>query len=187
MADFNAFIPILQKIEGGYQNLAGDSGNYNSNGELVGTNHGISAKFYEDIIGYPPTVDDMKAITLDEAKKLYKQYFWDKINGDNINNQSIANIICDAAINTGVGTIGKQVQKVLNNAFGYNLPVTGNILSLTTAAINSVNQSALFLAIQAARVDYYVSLGGQYANSWITRAKSFVFSEKKQSPSGSVA
>ena len=74
MASFNLFIPILQKIEGGYQNLAGDDGNYNSLGIRVGTNFGISARFYEDIIGRPPTVADMKAITKDKAKVLYKKY-----------------------------------------------------------------------------------------------------------------
>jgi lysozyme family protein len=33
MANFNLFIPILQKIEGGYQQLSKDRGNYNSLGQ----------------------------------------------------------------------------------------------------------------------------------------------------------
>jgi lysozyme family protein len=175
MASFPLFIPILQKVEGGYQNLASDPGNYNSLGQRVGTNFGISARFYEDIIGRPPSVADIKAITKDKAKGLYKQYFWDDVQGDLLINQSVANIICDAAVNSGESKIGKIVQNILKNDFQKNILVDGDIGYNTALAINSVDQKLLFDKIKQARVNYYNSLGGTFLDGWLDRLKSFVY------------
>lgn len=180
MANFNEFIPLLNKVEGGYQNLSGDQGNYNSLGQRVGTNHGISARFYEDIIKRPPTVADMKNITLDKAKQLYKQYFWNDVQGDLLINQSVANIIADGAVNGGEGSIGKIVQRILVTNFGKSVSIDGDIGPKTAQAINSVNQLQLFTYILEARKKYYVDLGGEFVNSWLTRLKTFVYSEKKR-------
>lgn len=181
MANFLLFIPLLQKVEGGYQNLLGDGGNLNSLGQRVGTNHGISARFYEDIIGRPPTVADMKAITKAYAQQLYKTYFWDDVHGDLINNQSIANIIADHAVNSGEYPIGNIVQDILNQHYGKNLVNDGDIGVKTAQAINSIaNQQELFNRIKQARVDYYNSIGGQFLAGWLTRLKTFVYSEKKR-------
>jgi len=181
MANFQLFIPLLQKVEGGYQNLAGDTGNYNSLGQRVGTNFGISARFYEDIIGRPPTVADMKAITKDYAKQLYKRYFWDAIHGDLINNQSIANIICDHAVNGGEASIGKMVQRILVNDYKKSLSIDGDIGIKTVQAINSIpNQQELFEKIKEARKQEYIRIGGQFLNGWLIRLQQFVYSEKKR-------
>lgn len=177
MADFNLFIPILQKVEGGYQNLSADKGNYNSLGQRVGTNYGISARFYEDIIGRPPTVADMKAITKDKAKALYKKYFWDDVQGDKIKNQSIANIICDHAVNAGESPIGTIVQRILRNDFKMNIALDGDIGPATAAAINIVNQQVLFDKIKAARASHYYDLGGDFLGAWLNRLKEFSFSK----------
>ena len=178
MAKFEEFIHLLDKVEGGYQNLSGDSGNYNSLHQNVGTNHGISARFYEDVINRPPKVSDMKDITLEKAKQLYKKYFWDDVQGDLITNQSVANIICDGAVNGVEGSIGKIVQRVLVNTFGKSLSIDGDIGVKTAQAINSVNQAQLFTAILNSRKNYYTNLGGEFLNSWLNRLKTFVYSEK---------
>lgn len=179
MANFKLFIPILQKIEGGYQNFVADKGNYNSLGQRVGTNFGISARFYEDIIHRPPTVADIKAITKERAEQIYKTNFWDSVQGDNMSNQSIANIITDHAVNSGVGTIGKMVQRILVNDFGKSLSIDGNVGQKTITAINSVNQPVLFDKIKVARANYYNGLGGEFLNSWLTRLKKFTYTGKK--------
>ncbi|WP_182650579.1 glycoside hydrolase family 108 protein [Flavobacterium sp. SOK18b] len=186
MANFNLFIPILQKIEGGYQQLSKDGGNYNSLGQNVGTNYGISARFYEDIIGRPPTVADMKAITKEKAKVLFKKYFWDDVHADRMNNQSIANLITDHAINSGESPIGKMVQEILRNDFRKNLKIDGDIGPQTVSAINSVNQKQLFDKIKRARNEHYNQIGGEYLSSWLSRLKKFSF-QKNDLPSGQVA
>jgi lysozyme family protein len=175
MANFNLFIPILQKIEAGYQNLSGDKGNYNSLNQRVGTNYGISAVFYEGIIKRPPTVADMKAITKEKAKQLYKKYFWDDIQGDKLVSQSVANLIADHAINSGESPIGFIVQKILRNDFGKKIGFDGDIGFETAKAINTVNQKQLFDKIKSARENYYNSLGGEFLNGWLNRLKNFEF------------
>lgn len=187
MANYNLFVPKIQTIEGGYQNLSGDKGNKNSLGQLVGTNHGISARFYEGIIGRPPTVADMKAITKAKAQYLFKKYFWDDVHGDSLKNQSIAEIITDHAINAGESPIGEIVQRILVNDFKKNLVIDGDIGPKTAIAINSVNQQQLFNKIKAARAVAYRNLGGQFLNSWLDRLTHFVYSEKKPLPSVPVA
>ena len=186
MANFNLFIPILQKVEGGYQNLKGDAGNKNSLGQFVGTNYGISARFYEGVIGRPPTVADMKAITKTKASALYKKYFWDDVQGDSLKNQSVANIIADHAVNAGESPIGTIVQRILVNDFKKNITIDGDIGPKTAVAINSVDQQLLFTKIKAARESYYYALGGQFLNGWLDRLKSFGFT-KNVLPSGQVA
>lgn len=180
MADFNLFIPILQKVEGGYQNLLGDKGNKNSLGQYVGTNYGISARFYEGIIGRPPTVADMKAITKTGARLLYKKYFWDDVHGDTLKSQSVANIVADHAVNAGENPIGAIVQRILKYDFGKNVTIDGDIGPQTAAAMNSVDSLQLFNKIKKARQDHYYSIGGEFLNTWLTRLKSFTYTEKKQ-------
>ena len=69
-------IEHILKMEGGYQNKKSDvKGNTNSKGVMVGTNFGISAPVYEKIIGRPPTAQDMKSITKEEAAKIYRQQY----------------------------------------------------------------------------------------------------------------
>lgn len=180
MANFNLFVSKIQTIEGGYQKLSGDRGNYNSLGQLVGTNHGISARFYEDIIKRPPTIADMKAITKEKAQYLFKKYFWDDVQGDTLKNQSIAEIIADHAINAGESPIGKIVQKILVYDFNKSVAIDGDIGPKTAIQINSVNQQQLFDKIKTARAAEYRRLGGEFLNSWLNRLTHFVYSEKKQ-------
>lgn len=182
MAKFELFIPILTKVEGGYQNLIGDSGNYNSLGQRVGTNFGISARFYEDIIGRPPSIADMKAISKSLALSLYREYFWNDIQGDTIQNQSIANLICDHDVNAGERSIALIVQKILKNHFHINIAIDGDIGPQTASAINSVNQNELFNLIKEGRREYYNAIGGQFLQSWLNRLKAFTYlvTEKKK-------
>lgn len=180
MARFDLFLPLVQQAEGGFQKLAGDPGNYNSLGQLVGTNHGISARFYEDVIRRPPTEADMRAITKAKAASLFKTYFWDDVHGDLIANQSVANVIADHNINAGEKPIAEMVQRILRNDFRMNVTIDGDIGPKTAAAINAVNQQQLFDRIKAAREAWYRAKGGEFLNSWLSRLRLFVFTEKKK-------
>lgn len=180
MAVFNLYTPLLVAVEGGYQALPNDKGNYNSRGELVGTNHGISAKVYEAWIGRVPNVSDMKTITQSIAFEIYKAWYWNKIGASSIKNQSIAELIMDHAVNAGTGAAGKLVQKVLNNQFEYQLAIDGAIGNKTIAAINHVNSKKLYQDLKTARHNFYVNIGGPFLNVWLNRLGNFVFTEKKK-------
>ncbi len=170
MADFEKFKNSILEAEGGYQADPDDPGNYNSRGELVGTNHGISARFYERILGYPPSVSDMRAITKEKALQLFRQYFWEPLLADQIRSQAVAETLVDHGINAGKRTAVKLMQRVLNDYFLFDLDIDGIMGSKTLNAINSSPEKQLFDAYNQARIDYYASLGnGKWLRGWINR------------------
>lgn len=173
MANYILFKSSIEAAEGGYQNFETDLGNFNSKDENVGTNHGISARFYEDIRGFPPSVSDMKAITKSEAHILFKNEFWDKVNADAINSQAVAETIVDHAINAGVGAAGKVTQVVLNEKFKKRLTLDRSIGAKTIEAINSVNESELFNEISLERLEDYKTKNNynDFKTSWISRVQ----------------
>jgi lysozyme family protein len=71
--------------EGGYSNHSKDPG-----GE---TQYGISKRQYPHL--------DIAALTLDDAKQIYKRDYWDKVRGDDLP-YPIAFELFDAAVNHGV-------------------------------------------------------------------------------------
>lgn len=172
MANFNTYKSTLLQIEGTYQNNPSDSGNFNSMGVLVGTNYGISARFYEAVINRPPTQNDIKNITVNEALNLHKKYFWDAIKADSIIDQAIAEILTDHAINAGVSAAVKLVQTVLNKNFKKTLAVDGVMGSNTLLSINTANNNLLFSYISQARKDFYNSLNNSvFSSGWLDRIK----------------
>jgi len=180
MAKFLIFVPLVLDVEKGYQNNSNDSGNYRSDGVRVGTNRGISAKVYESWIGRLPSVADMKAITADIARAIYKAWYWDKLKADSINDQNVANIIVDMAVNSGPGAAGKLLQKTLNKYFQKKLTVDGAIGNLTIQATNSVNGQSLFDKIKEERKQFYLDLNDPtFEDGWLDRLTHFVYEKKK--------
>jgi lysozyme family protein len=176
MANFNLYLPLLQQVEGGFQALAQDPGNFNSKGELVGTNFGISARFYEHIIKRPPSKFDMQNISKVEAKSIYLQFFWTKNLGNQIYSQSVANTVIDHQVNSGRGI--KLAQKVLNDHFGKNLVVDGAMGPNTLNALNSVNAELFVQEYNNAREQYYIAINNPtFINGWLLRLKEFAYSD----------
>lgn len=171
MANFNSYLPLLQQVEGGFQKLSKDRGNYNSRGELAGTNYGISARWYESVLGYPPTEADMRAITKSQAQNLFQVYFWNAQGGNRINNQAVANTIIDHEINAGNGVL--IAQRVLNRYFGFRLAEDDAIGPNTLNAINSVDPSGFVEKYNEARADHYRSLNSTFLGTWLNRLKKF--------------
>lgn len=171
MASFQVYAPLLAQVEGGFQKLANDPGNYNSRGELAGTNYGISARFYETILGYPPREADMRAITKEQAKGIFEVYFWRANKGDLINSQGIANTIIDHEVNAGNGVL--LAQRVLNRYFGFDLAEDDAMGPNTLKAINSVPAAQFITRYNEAREQYYRDLNSPFLSAWLNRLKKF--------------
>lgn len=178
MANYEKFKTSIQRHEGGYQNIPTDWGNKNSKNELVGTNFGISARFYERVIGRAPTKQDMLNITQEQAHMLFKNEFWDKVLADYIDSQEVAEMIADHAINSSPYRTTKIVQAVLNKEFGKRLKVDGHFGEKTLAAVNSVDFKQLFIEIGLARKVYYEGRPdfNHHGSSWFRRLR--LLSEK---------
>lgn len=88
--------PQLKSVEGGYKASASDPGDFNSRGELVGTNMGVSALTYERIIGKPPTVADMKAIPESVAQMVADEMYFRPNKLNVLASASVASILFGA-------------------------------------------------------------------------------------------
>ena len=177
MANFNLFLPELLRAEGGYQNKASDKkGNTNSLGQMVGTKYGISAPVYEVYIKRPPTVSDMKNLKLETAVLIAKRNYWDSVNADEIENQSVANIIVDHFFNSGRRLF---VESILANKFGAKIKVDSNITRDTVKIINKVNPELLHHELKKSRENFYRGIGGVNLNGWLNRLGRFVYEKKK--------
>lgn len=181
MADFYSFIDhIADKFEGDYQNIYNDNGNWTGGvvgkGTLVGTNHGIAAPTLSQWLGRTATVSDMKSLTKDEAKKIFKAYFWDKIKADKINNQGIAEFLFDWSLGSGYSY--KEMNKALNFLYGTNFPTSG-IQTFGEPQINVINsakdQNKLLDTLKNYRLNWYQNIVKQdatqakFLNSWTNR------------------
>ena len=172
MADFATALAHVLKWEGGYQNMKEDSGNYNSRGERVGTNYGISAKAYERWLGRPPKHPDMKRMTIAQAGEVYRNLFWNRIKGDDISSQELANLLFDGHVNHGVTGI-HLMQRVLG------VKADGIVGPLTLEAINTREPAKVYNQYRQARRDFYHAIVARtpsqkkFLVGWLRRIDSF--------------
>jgi lysozyme family protein len=96
MADFNSAIAKTLQKEGGskYTETVGDRGG--------ATKYGISQSSYPNI--------NIRELTEQQARDIYKRDYWDRVCGDRIHDQVIAESIFDAAVNMGVRTASRLAQ-----------------------------------------------------------------------------
>ena len=161
MADFNSIAKTTFKFEGGFQAFANDTANY-CDGKLVGTNHGISAVAYKGFYGKCPTVEQMKALTIDQAKAIYKKNYWDVIQGDLIANQSVAHIFFDAHIASG-GYGLKRIKQYINKYYNANKVVVDSksLKASDAVLINNADAQKLFDIAKQGEIDNRNSLANQ--------------------------
>lgn len=117
MADFKIAFRRTGIFEGGYTDDPNDNGNWTGGvkgrGDLIGTNHGVSAPVLSKYLGRTATVSDMRTLSLEVTEKIFRRNYWDKIRGNEIINQDSANEIFDDAINAGVGAAIRKAQRAL--------------------------------------------------------------------------
>lgn len=137
---FNYAFPKVVKIEGGLSLDPKDPGNWTGGkvgkGELKGTKYGISAKAYPSL--------DIKNLTLDQARAIYKRDYWDMTLCDRLPDP-LSHFVFDAAVNQGVSAATEMLQEALN------VKVDGNIGVKTLAAAKASGQyeCAVFMRLRA--------------------------------------
>ncbi|MBU2976645.1 glycosyl hydrolase 108 family protein [Alteromonas sp. C1M14] len=143
------FLPAFEKMidnEGGYSlhRTDGDRGGL--------TYAGIARNFHPDWPGWPLIESDTaKQNIIPYVQAFYKQQFWERIRGDFIDAQGVAETIFDFAVNAGVSTAAKLAQDVV----GVN--TDGVIGTITLKAINQM-EAELFIR------EYALKKMARYAN-----------------------
>ena len=111
MANFNNAFEIMIRNEGGYKlhNVKGDRGGQ--------TYAGIARNYHPQWPGWR-FIDSGNMDNADLTKSVwdfYKTNFWDKIKGDQITDQTIAETLFDFAVNAGHSTAIKLAQLVIDS------------------------------------------------------------------------
>lgn len=127
--DTDELMKSVFKDEGGYSTDEKDTGNYYED-EFVGTNHGISAPVLAEHLGRTPTVEDMKNLTQDEARDMYKADYYDKFGIESLP-KDLQEIVLHSVVNSGSngakvvqdllgvksdGIVGKQTKAAMKDA-----------------------------------------------------------------------
>jgi lysozyme family protein len=175
MADFNTFFPTLLKHEGGFVNDPKDPGGATNKGVTIGTFQQCAQR----LVNLQPTLDNLRALTDAQAATIYKALYWDKVHGDEITLQPLANIVFDFQVNAGANA-SKLLQRVLNTlGASPQLTVDGAIGAGTMAALAGTDAVAVYTAYKQGRKDYYTDLVkqrpslGKFLNGWLARVNSF--------------
>ncbi len=171
MADAKKLAPIILKWEGGFVNDPVDRGG--------ATNRGITYatyKTYCKIKKLPePTINDLINMSEDQWTDVYKMFAWDKWKADDIDNQSIANLVVDWTWGSGVWGI-KFPQRILNVA---DDGIVGNI---TLSAINNYpDKKELFQLLWNRRKRHFEDIAAKdssqnrFLRGWLNRLNDFKF------------
>ena len=121
--------------EGGYVSDSRDPG-----GE---TNYGISKRAYPSL--------DIKALTMADAKQLYKRDYWDRAQCDQLPSQ-LSYLVFDAAVNSGIG----QSIRFLQRAVG--VADDGSIGPITLSAAKRMDTESLCARFIGQRLDFMTRL-----------------------------
>lgn len=171
MANLKIAIAKVLGWEGGYANDPDDKGGPTMKGVTI-----VTYTEYCKRKGKPtPTVNDLKKITNAEILDLANLLYWSKIKGDDIHNQSIANLCFDCVWGSGTKYI-KVIQKVLGvQADGIFGPISLKTLNEWEP------QEQLFHMLWNRRKTYLESCSGawKYLKGWMRRLNSYTFEEEQ--------
>ena len=169
MANFEYAIKLVLKHEGGYVNHHQDPGG--------ATNYGVSLRYLQSIgegdfdFDGDIDADDIKKMTVDDAKKLYWKYWWLPNKYDLIAYNDVAAKIFDLAVNMGSKQAHKIVQRSVRSASGEILVEDGILGIKSLQAINICESKALLPAIRSESAGFYRSLNKPaFINGWLNRA-----------------
>lgn len=168
MASFENAQKIVGINEGGYQKDPDDKGNWYK-GILIGTNWGIAAPTLARFLGRIPSSAEMKTLSRVTAELILKRNYWETNHFDNLENQSVATLLYDGAVNHGVGgmrLLTEKALKRLKKPFYKGKVFTAQGID----HLNSLNQKVLFETLKQVRSESYkASPQKKYLKGWLKR------------------
>lgn len=155
MSENLTFKDVFNRVigyEGGYVNDPHDAG-----GE---TNWGVTKRTAQEN-GY---TGSMKAMTREQAYKIYEKAFWQRYNCDKLS-PAVAFQFFDAAVNHGVGNASRMLQRAVDVADD------GIVGKVTLSAVEKMPISDFILKFNAQRIKFYTKLKSfpRYGAGWMNR------------------
>lgn len=125
---------FFKKWEGGFSNDKDDAGNYGNGCTMMGVTLTTFRKYY----GKDKTCADLKKITDEQWFEIFKKGYYDKAKCGQINNDSIALLVCDMCWGSGPVTAIKKIQACLG------CMVDGKVGPQTLGALNGDSPLVIF-------------------------------------------
>ena len=168
MANPALIIPHIKKWEGGFSNDPSDSGG--------ATMMGVTLATYRQYFGSYKTVEDLKKITDYEWLLIFRVGYWDKLKGDQITNQSIAQLCADMCWMSGTTTALKKIQAALG------LKADGIIGNKSLAALNASDTQKTFNTLWNMRKTWLEQIAKKGSNykflkGWLNRLNDCKYSK----------
>ena len=144
-------------VEGGFTDNPKDDGNWTGgkqgSGMLKGTKYGIAAASYPHL--------DIPNLTLEQAQELYYKDFWLACKADKLP-FPIANALFDCAVNSGVRTAVKLLQRACGVA-------EDGVIGAVT--IEAASKEGVLIAFMTARAMFYTRLAKfeLFGKGWMKR------------------
>lgn len=180
MAEFDPAVTYVLENEGVLEENSKDPGGI--------TKYGISLRFLKSLTNpqkyslFTPTIheDDIRYLTPEQAKSIYKGEFWDHAPFEQLTNQEIANYVFDMSVNMGISPSIKCLQRALwavsklKSILKDDGILGTNTLYYTNMASNA--WSCLLAALRSERAGEYriiVTLHTEqkeFLNGWLERA-----------------
>lgn len=141
------------------------------------TKFGITKKTYEAFHRQCVPDSVIENLVIEDAKKIYFENYWKKINGDLIKSSTLATAIFDTAVLYGIGTAGAMVQKAAN-LLNYGLKVDGKIGDKTLDVLDAFygNEGDFLLKLHSVTLVRIAAVCAQdpknerFRNGWTNRA-----------------
>lgn len=151
--NFELAVDIILMVEGGYSNNPKDKG-----GE---TNFGISKRSYPKL--------NIRALTRDEAKAIYKKDYWDRCQIDLLP-EKIRLIVFDAAVNHGPTAACMFLQSVART------DQDGMLGRITLSVINQMQPEQILRLYADQRIKSYIKNPGfqHFGLGWLSRVMNIV-------------
>lgn len=163
MSSFEESVKYVLENEGGYSNDPSDPGG--------ATNFGITIDDLARFRGHEVIPQDVKLMTIEEAKEIYKEFYWDPLNCGKIDNDSSATCIFDTGVLYGIRTSAKYAQRVVG------VDPDGQIGPLSLNAVNKLSGFKLVNGIYSLIVDHIDALVdanhrlAKFQAGWMNRAR----------------
>jgi len=112
------------------------------------------------------TAADVRAMTIDEAKAIYRDRYWNAMRGDDLP-PGVDYCVFDYGVNSGVGRAAKVLQRLVGAG------VDGTIGDVTLAAVRSADAEQLINRICDERLAFLQGLStwGVFGNGWGRRVR----------------
>lgn len=169
----NEMLDTILIHEGGFVDDPDDRGG--------ATNYGVTQQTYSNWLGRPASVQDVKDITKDVAKKIYLSNYYFDPHIDQLP-ESIQLFVFDCAVNHGPSRAIKFIQQVCNNLAHTPLEVDGLCGPNTCRAAEAclIKQgSAINTMLVDERIRFYAHIVAndasqqKFLKGWLNRAESF--------------